>query len=116
MPAAPGKHRLPHQHQGTKPASGGWKDRRGTRQERGYGADWQAVRQAVIARDMGLCQPCQREGRVTPFAEVDHITPKHQGGENTVANAECVCKPCHRRKTAREGAKARRRAMHQAHD
>jgi len=119
MPPAPGKHRIPSLTRGgatpqQKP-SGGWKDRQGTRQERGYGADWQAVRSAVIARDMGLCKPCYRAGRVTPFDAVDHIVPKSEGGENTVENAECVCRACHKRKTAREAAAGRRRAMQRAH-
>lgn len=110
MPPAPGRHKLPHQHQGPHKPSGGWKDRRGTRQERGYGADWQQVRQVVIARDLGLCQPCRRQGRVTPYHAVDHITPRSQGGENTPENAECICRACHKRKTAREAAAGRRQS------
>ncbi|MEH7827119.1 HNH endonuclease [Gemmobacter denitrificans] len=110
MPPAPGRHKLPHQHQGTAKPHGGWKDRKGTRQERGYGKDWQAIRQAVIARDLAMCQPCRRQGRVTAFDEVDHITPLSQGGENSAGNAECICRPCHKRKTSREAAQARRMA------
>lgn len=107
MPPAPGRHTLPHQHNTTRKPSRWKATATGTRQERGYGADWQQVRQIVIARDLGLCQPCKRAGRVTPFAAVDHITPKSQGGENTTDNAECICRACHKRKTAREAAAGR---------
>lgn len=108
MAPAPGKHKLPHQKAGQHKPNGGWKDRAGTRQERGYGADWQRIRKSVIARDCALCQPCMRQGRVTPFEEVDHIIPISQGGENSVENAECICRACHNRKTAREAAAGRR--------
>lgn len=115
MPPAPGRHRLPHMQQGDngKKPSGGWKDRTGTRQERGYGKDWQAVRQAVIARDMALCQPCLSRGIPTPFDQVDHIAPKEEGGENTMDNAQCICRACHKRKTAQEAARGRARARRQ---
>lgn len=90
----------------TNKQAGGWKGNRGTRQERGYGAEWQRIRKAVIVRDMGLCQPCLREGKVTPFTEVDHIKPKSDGGTDDHDNLQCICSPCHKDKTSIEGARA----------
>lgn len=92
--------------QSTNKQAGGWKGNRGTRQERGYGSEWQRIRKAIITRDMGLCQPCKRKGIVTPFTEVDHITPKAKGGTDDHDNLQCICTPCHKAKTTAEGAEA----------
>jgi 5-methylcytosine-specific restriction protein A len=32
--------------------------RRGSRQSRGYDAEWERMRKIVLSRDQGLCQPC----------------------------------------------------------
>lgn len=85
---------------------GGWKGERGTRQERGYGKAWQIARSQAIARDKGLCQPCKAKGRVTPFTEVDHITPKAKGGTDDLGNLQCICAECHKAKSAAEGHEA----------
>ena len=76
--------------------------RKGTSTQRGYGATWQKLRKLVIARDSGLCQPCMKQGKVTPFNAVDHIRPKEQGGTDDMGNLQCICKACHDAKTARE--------------
>ena len=86
-----------------------WRGNRGTRQERGYGAGWERIRKLVIKRDGAFCQPCLRQGRYTPFNEVDHIKPKSQGGDDDMGNLECICTPCHASKTAAEGREGRRR-------
>lgn len=83
--------------------NGGWKGQRGTRQQRGYGRAWEKTRKAIIARDNAMCQPCLRQGRVTPFAEVDHIKPKARGGPDDNDNLQCICIDCHRAKTTAEG-------------
>ena len=88
-------------------ASGGWQGQRGTRQERGYGREWEIARKAAIARDHGLCQPCLRRDRATPFDAVDHIKPKSQGGTDDAENLQCICNDCHAAKTAAEAAKAK---------
>lgn len=105
MPGRVPMHRAP----GWKPSEPkakptGWQsDRlRGTRQQRGYGADWQRTRAEVLLRDKGLCQPCLRKGRVTAAREVDHIKPKASGGTDDADNLQAICLPCHRTKTARE--------------
>lgn len=51
---------------------------------------------------MGLCQPCLQLNRFTPFAQVDHIKAKAQGGEDELDNLQCICGPCHDAKTALE--------------
>lgn len=93
--------------------SGKFADRfRGSRQSRGYGAGWEAKRQAVFARDNGLCQECLRMGIITaPVGRsriCDHIVPKAEGGSDDQSNLQTLCKPCSDRKTADEAARARR--------
>ncbi|MFA9231850.1 MAG: HNH endonuclease [Microgenomates group bacterium] len=81
---------------------------KGTRHERGYGSQWVKARKLIIARDGGLCQPCLRKGRPTPFDEVDHIVPKAHGGTDHHDNLQCICETCHRDKTlADEGKRAK---------
>lgn len=86
------------------PATGGWKPDavRGNRHQRGYDYAWEKLRERIMQRDTGLCQPCKRNGHVTMATQVDHITPKAQGGGNDDANLQAICDPCHRDKTSRE--------------
>lgn len=91
-----------------KAASGSFSDRRrGTRQERGYGAAWDKARKRVMLRDCGLCQPCKRANLITIAAEVDHIVNKAIGGTEDDDNLQAICGPCHETKTAQEAAQAR---------
>ena len=83
-----------------------WHHATQSRHARGYGAEWVKLRKIIIARDNGLCQPCYRQGRPTPFDAVDHIKPKAQGGTDDRDNLECVCGPCHAAKTQAEAAAA----------
>ena len=76
-----------------------------TTTQRGYGWKWQQLREQIIARDFGLCQSCKRKGKVTAFHAVDHIVPKAKGGTDDESNLECICKRCHKAKTAREDSK-----------
>lgn len=85
------------------PARKGWADeRRGTATERGYGWAWTKLRNVVMYRDHGLCQPCKRRGLTALAGAVDHITPKSQGGTDDLANLQAICDPCHKGKTAAE--------------
>jgi 5-methylcytosine-specific restriction endonuclease McrA len=57
------------------------------------------VKAAAIARAAGKCEKCNavlkpREG------EVDHILEDALGGEPVLANAQVLCSPCHKEKTA----------------
>lgn len=70
---------------------------------RGYGWQWEKTRKRILSRDRHLCQECQRNDRVTLATDVDHITPKSQGGGDEDSNLQALCTPCHRTKTAREG-------------
>ena len=76
--------------------------RRGSRHERGYGSAWDKQRARILARDEGLCQPCALQHRVTLAREVDHITPKAEGGTDDDGNLQAICKACHLTKTASE--------------
>lgn len=81
----------------------GWNaDGRQSAAERGYGWAWQKLRDRIMVRDHGLCQPCRRRGEVTLAREVDHILGKDQGGDDSPANLQAICLPCHKAKTAAE--------------
>lgn len=82
----------------------GWKPDaiRGSRHQRGYGAEWDRTRKRILDRDEGLCQPCLRAGRASAGTQVDHIVPKSQGGSDDDGNLQTICPECHRAKTARE--------------
>jgi len=84
-------------------------DRRGTRQSRGYGRQWDQTRKRILARDCGLCQPCQHAGRLTTATEVDHVVPKAEGGGEGDGNLQSICRPCHKAKTAAEASRGRGR-------
>ena len=51
----------------------------------------QSVKDAVWARDGGLCVLCGREG--IPNA---HVVRRSQGGRGIVKNVVCLCPMCHR--------------------
>ena len=70
--------------------------------ERGYGYAWQKKRERILARDCGLCQPCRRQGRVTPANDVDHIVQKADGGTDDDENLQSICHDCHKAKTIAE--------------
>lgn len=82
-------------------------DRRGTAASRGYGHKWVKLRALIMARDLGLCQPCRAAGRVTKATQVDHILAKASGGTDAEGNLQAICHACHRAKTGREAAKGR---------
>lgn len=76
-------------------------DTRQTSTQRGYGSAWQRARLAYLQRNP-LCVGCNKQGRVTAAAVVDHITP-HKGDKALFwdsDNWQALCKPCHSRKTA----------------
>lgn len=87
-------------------------DRRGSRQARGYGADWDRRRARILRRDGYRCQckECKDGGFITPATDVDHIIPRADGGSDDDDNLQALGHECHRRKTANENA-ARRRAL-----
>lgn len=100
----------------TSKPSGQWKDRRSSASQRGYGAPWRRLRKRILARDLGLCQPCLTTGRTTPSDAVDHIINKATADTDEMIvkdgvrmhfdderNLQAICDECHKAKTAREG-------------
>lgn len=84
--------------------------RRGSRHQRGYGSAWDKLREQIMLRDKGVCQPCWKLGKATPAHAVDHIKAKHEGGTDDCTNLQAICRACHAAKTQREAASARRAA------
>jgi len=84
---------------------------RTSRHVRGYGHQWDKLRQRILSRDNHLCQECLRGGKVTAGNQVDHITPKAKRGTDDESNLQCLCKPCHDAKTERESAEAQGRTV-----
>lgn len=81
---------------------------RGSAHARGYGKDWDRLRERVLADvsrvtfPLGgpLCVKCRSEAN-----EVDHIRPfrgRYDPLRTEPANLQPLCKPCHSRKTATE--------------
>lgn len=60
------------------------------------GPAWRRLRAAVLA-ERPLCALCQRQGRVVPATEVDHVD--NDPANNDRDNLQSLCKPCHSRKT-----------------
>ena len=93
---------------GAKPKNktnwGKWQAKKGSNTQRGYGYKWEKIKKRIKERDNYLCQPCLKRGKYTPMHAVDHILPKSQGGTDDESNLQCICKPCHNRKTAIERA------------
>ncbi len=56
-----------HTHEAVK-----WKSDavRGNRHARGYGTAWDKIRQRILRRDSGLCQPCLQAGRVGAYIRI----------------------------------------------
>ncbi|MCL1126721.1 HNH endonuclease [Shewanella surugensis] len=77
-----------------------------SKEQRGYGKDWQRLRLLILNRDKYLCQCCRREGIATHATDVDHVIAKAHGGTDIESNLEALCKPCHRSKTAHERLKS----------
>ncbi len=73
-----------------------------TTTQRGYGSEWEQLKRVVIKRDKGLCQMCLRNGVVTQATQVDHKIAKANGGTDKLTNLECICTPCHDKKTAKD--------------
>jgi 5-methylcytosine-specific restriction endonuclease McrA len=56
------------------------------------------TRREVFRRDKNTCQYC---GRRTSDLTVDHVWPKHLGGEHTWTNVVAACPSCNHRKGGR---------------
>lgn len=49
-----------------------------------------------------LCVECERQGRVKPGQELDHIVPLSKGGADEPDNWQGLCTDCHKVKTAKD--------------
>ena len=67
--------------------------------ERIRGRRWMTIRERIFKRDCGLCQECQRNGRLKPGTQIDHIVALANDGSNDDDNLECICLECHSAKS-----------------
>lgn len=91
---------------------------RTSRHARGYDAEWEKKRAAVLARDSYLCQCkyCKAEQRTTLATEVDHVVSRAQAkvlGWSTeqtesMDNLQSIAEECHKRKTIEEQGKKKK--------
>jgi 5-methylcytosine-specific restriction endonuclease McrA len=89
-----------------------FEDRRGSACERGYGRRWEKLRQLILHRDPLCMMRKNLSARLTlgadvlsklcagdsPSVHADHIIPKPLG-DDTEANLQGCCAPCHSVKT-----------------
>ena len=73
------------------------------------GRPWRRIRDAILKRDGHLCQPCKRADRLTLATQVDHVTPKAEGGTDDPSNLRAINGDCHKIKTQAEAKRARGR-------
>lgn len=70
---------------------------------RGYGHRWRKEARRWLAVHP-LCAECQRNGKLVPATQVDHIRP-HKGDAEKFwdlqGNLQSLCGPCHWAKTMR---------------
>lgn len=96
---------------GWRPAEA-WATSKGkSRQARGYGAEHEAMRKRVLIEEP-WCAECLRSGVVPPRRTVvaDHVRNQAEGGGHERGNYQGLCSQHSKAKTARESARARRRA------
>lgn len=90
----------------------GWRGDPRSRHERGYGTAWDKIRPVILKRDNYLCkcEDCQRDNRLTPATQVDHIVSKadwlrrfgNLDGVDDPSNLRAINATCHERKGQRE--------------
>lgn len=61
-------------------------------------AGWARTRASVL-RKSNICYICGTVGA----DQVDHILPRHRGGDDSVSNLRPVHRACHARKSSAEG-------------
>ena len=74
---------------------------------RPLGLSWPALRRKVLDRDSGRCQLC---GALA--THVDHITPRADGGADTLENLRSLCAYHHGVVTGRHARAARDRTVY----
>lgn len=59
------------------------------------------IRREALVRAAGHCENKACKAVLKPGeAEIDHILPLEMGGESVIANAQVLCRACHKSKTA----------------
>ncbi len=71
---------------------------RPTRQELGYGAEWQRIRARHLQQEP-YCVVCLSLGIIKDATIVDHIVAKSRGGTDDDGNLQSLCPKHHNRKT-----------------
>lgn len=61
------------------------------------------TRREILARDDHRCQYCGKHGA---DLTIDHVIPRHRGGQHTWDNVVTACKSCNHRKGGRTAAEA----------
>jgi 5-methylcytosine-specific restriction endonuclease McrA len=74
------------------------KRNRGSTTARGYGAAWQAISRAVLARDGYRCRYCGGLASTT-----DHVVAKARGGTDDPSNLVACCRSCNSKKGTASG-------------
>jgi 5-methylcytosine-specific restriction protein A len=74
------------------------------------GANLQAARRRLFARHP-LCEPCLAKSPAVYTLAVlrDHRIPLAEGGDESAANEQAICRDCHDQKTQREARRGARR-------
>jgi len=67
------------------------------------------TRREVFRRDNYTCQYC---GRHAPNLTVDHVLPRHMGGEHSWTNVVTACPACNHRKGGRRLEEVKMRPLH----
>ena len=65
-------------------------------------------RKSILARDDFMCQYCSSKSSLT----IDHVFPRHRGGETTWENVVCCCLKCNNKKGSRTPSEAGMRLPH----
>jgi 5-methylcytosine-specific restriction endonuclease McrA len=68
------------------------------------------TRREIFVRDRNTCQYC---GRTGSDLTLDHVLPRHRGGQHTWDNLVAACRPCNHRKGGRTPEEARLRLLRQ---
>jgi len=77
--------------------------KRPTPAQRGYGPAWKKTRDDHLEKHPYCVDPYQVHGASQVLAtDVDHVTPRKEGGTDDENNLQSLCHACHSRKTARE--------------
>lgn len=74
-----------------------------------YRSRWASTRKQVLERDAHQCQLRYPGICIGTAREVDHIIQPAAGGTEELENLRAVCRPCHARRTGRQGALAKQR-------